>query len=205
MKTLALPLFVVMCLAQWLVPGKMIYDSETVIVEGASYKFKTQPIDPSDPFRGKYITLNFDATSIVVEENGRWESGEDVYITFTTDSAGFAKASGIFRERPDSDVYLKTSVNYYNNYEQFEVFFNIPFDRFYLEESKASQAEQIYWQAQSDSTQVAYGLVTIGKGQAVLTGVIINNRSIVDIINDLNSDKEWTGKNLTKKQIAKGL
>lgn len=190
MKTVAIPLFLVMCIAQWLVPGKMIYDSETVIVEGTTYKFKTQPIDPSDPFRGKYITLNFDATSIVLNESANWESGEPVFVTFTTDSAGFAKPLGIFREPPDADSFLKTSVNYFNTYGHFEVFFNLPFDRFYLEESKASQAEQLYWQAQADTTQVAYGLVTIGKGQAVLTDVMINDKSVVDIINELNTEKD---------------
>ena len=194
MKTLALPLFVVMCIAQWFVPGKMIYDSETVIVEGVTYKFKTQPIDPSDPFRGKYITLNFDANSIVIIPNNTdstyWESGEDIFVTFTTDSAGFAKPSGIYKEEPDTEAYLKTTVSYFNTYEKFEVFFNIPFDRFYLEESKASQAEQLYWQAQVDTVQVAYGVVTIGKGQAVLTDVMISDRSVVEIINSLNSDDE---------------
>jgi uncharacterized membrane-anchored protein len=193
MKTLALPLFVVMCIAQWFVPGKMIYDSETVIVEGVTYKFKTQPIDPSDPFRGKYITLNFDANSIIIIPDGTdstWESGEDIFVTFTTDSAGFAKPSGIYREEPDTEAYLKTTVSYFNTYEKFEVFFNIPFDRFYLEESKASQAEQLYWQAQLDTVRVAYGVVTIGKGQAVLTDVMINDKSVVEIINDLNSKSD---------------
>jgi uncharacterized membrane-anchored protein len=190
MKTVALPLFVVMCFAQWLIPGKMIYDSEAVIVEGTTYKFKTQPIDPSDPFRGKYITLNFDATSIVLADSDRWEYGEDVYITFTTDSAGFAKASGIFRGPPDAEAFLKTTVNNFNTFDHFEVFFNIPFDRFYLEESKASQAEQLYWQAQADTTQVAYGLVAMGKGHAVLKDVIIHDKSVVEIINELNSDRD---------------
>lgn len=194
MKTLALPLFVVMCVAQWFVPGKMIYDSETVIVEGVTYKFKTQPIDPSDPFRGKYITLNFDANSIVVisdnTDSTYWESGDDIFVTFTTDSAGFAKPLGIYREEPDTEAYLKTTVSYFNTSEKSEVFFNIPFDRFYLEESKASQAEQLYWQAQLDTVQVAYGVVTIGKGQAVLTDVMISDRSVVDIINDLNSKSD---------------
>lgn len=191
MKTIALPLFIVMCIAQWLVPGKMIYDSETVVVNGTSYKFKTQPIDPSDPFRGKYVTLNFEANSIIVNDSANWESGEDVYITFTTDSAGFAKPSGISRQEPNSEIFLKTTVYYFTNYESSEeVYFNIPFDRFYLEESKASEAEQIYWKAQSDSAQVAYGLVTIGKGRAVLTDVMINDRSVVDIIDELNSKSD---------------
>ncbi len=50
-------LFAVMCLAQWIVPGKMVYDSENTIAEGTLYKFKTAPVDPSDPLRGKYVTL----------------------------------------------------------------------------------------------------------------------------------------------------
>ena len=112
MKTLALPLFVVMCIAQWFIPGQMIYDSETVIVEGVSYKFKTQPVDPSDPFRGKYITLNFDANSIILPDSADWQTGEDVFVTFTTDSAGFAKASGIYRSEPETQAYLKTTVSY---------------------------------------------------------------------------------------------
>jgi uncharacterized membrane-anchored protein len=186
MKAIALPLFIVMCLAQWLVPGKMIYDSERVIDEGVLYKFKTRPIDPSDPFRGKYITLNFDATSLTLPDSANWQGGEEVFVTFTIDSAGFATPSGIYREEPDTESYLKTTVNYFNTYNHYEVFFNLPFDRFYLEESKASQAEQLYWQAQADTAQVAYGLVTIGKGQAVLTDVMINDKSVVDIINELN-------------------
>lgn len=190
MKTIALPLFVVMCIVQWLVPGKMIFDSETVIVDGTVYKFRTQPIDPSDPFRGKYITLNFDANSMTIEDSSTWESGEEIYVTFATDSLGFAEPSGVFKEPPDSGPFLKTTVNYFNSSYVYEVFFNLPFDRFYLEESKALQAEHLYWQAQSDTTQLAYGLVTIGKGQAVLTDVMINDRSVVDIINELNSDND---------------
>ena len=95
MKAIALPLFIVMCLLQWLVPGKMIYDSERVIDEGVLYKFKTQPIDPSDPFRGKYITLSFNANSLVLPDSADWVSGEEVFVTFTTDSTGFATPSGI--------------------------------------------------------------------------------------------------------------
>lgn len=190
MKTIALPLFVVMCLAQWLVPGKMIFDSERVIDEGTVYKFKTQPIDPSDPFRGKYITLNFDANSIILPDSTGWVNGEEIYVTFTTDSTGFAKVLGISRAEPETDNYLKTTVSYFDSWNKYELYFNLPFNRFYLEESKASEAEQIYWKAQRDSAQVAYGLVTIGNGHAVLTDVMINDKSVVEIVNELNANKD---------------
>ena len=53
MKKMMMVLFAVMCLAQWIVPGKMVYDSENTIAEGTLYKFKTAPIDPSDPIAGE--------------------------------------------------------------------------------------------------------------------------------------------------------
>lgn len=189
MKNITSLLFVAMCLAQWVVPGKMIYDSEHVISEGKQYKFKTQPVDPSDPFRGKYITLNFEANTITLSDSADWQRGEEVFVTFTADSLGFAKAEAISRDEPASGYYLRTTVNY-TAYRPFKVFFTLPFDRFYLEESKASQAEQLYWKAQRDSAQVAYGVVSLGSGTAVLRDVMINDKSIVDVINEINADVE---------------
>jgi uncharacterized membrane-anchored protein len=191
MKTAITILFALMCLAQWVVPAKMIYDSEHVISNGNIFKFKTQPIDPSDPFRGKYITLNFESNFIKLKDTVKWQAGQEIFVTFTTDSAGFAIAEDLFSTPPDTESFLRTTVDYINDYQgEPKLWFTLPFDRFYLEESKASQAEQLYWQAQRDSTQVAYGLVSIGKGSAVLTDVILNDKPIVEIINSLNNDAD---------------
>ena len=61
-------LFIPIGLAQLAVPGWMIYKHESVMREGAVYKFRTAPIDPRDPFRGEYVVLDFAA------ETGRWTS-----------------------------------------------------------------------------------------------------------------------------------
>lgn len=189
MKIITTVLFVVMCLAQWLVPANMIYDSERVIREGKTYRFKTMPVDPSDPFRGKYITLSFDADVVLLTDNSTWTPGEEVYVTFTTDSAGFALADAISRDKPAVEDYLKTTVSYTTS-SPYSLVFDLPFDRYYLEESKASQAEQAYWKAQTDSTQVTYGLVAMGAGTAVLKDVMINEKSIVEVVNELNARDE---------------
>lgn len=186
MRNFVIVLFAAMCIAQWVVPGKMIYDSERTISDGFEYKFKTLPVDPSDPFRGKYVTLNFEATRIVLPDSSRWQAGEEIFVTFTTGPDGFARPESISRVEPGSGYYLRTMVSYATNYPPFEVSFRLPFDRFYLEESKASEAEQIYWQSQRDSLQVTYGLVSMGQGQAVLKDVMINDRSIVDLVRELN-------------------
>lgn len=190
MKKITIGLFLGMCLLQWFVPAKMIYDTEALLREGTSYKFKTQPIDPSDPFRGKYVTLNFEAQAVTLADSSDWVPGDEAYVIFTTDSAGFATAVSIDRAEPPTGPFLKTTVSYLSSNEDFRVFFDLPFERFYLEESKASQAEQIYWSSQRDSTQVTYGLVNIGTGTAVLKDLMINDTSIVEIINRLNSEDE---------------
>lgn len=185
MKYLTLSLFACMALAQWIVPGKMIYDSERVIDDGETFHFKTQPIDPSDPFRGKYITLSFEANSIA--DTAYWQPEEEINITFGRDSAGFAFAKSASKETP-SGPYLHTTVQYTSSGDPSQVYFNIPFTRFYLEESKAAEAENQYWSAQRDSAQVAYGIVKIGNGNAVLTAVMVNGRSVTEIVEALNSN-----------------
>jgi uncharacterized membrane-anchored protein len=191
MKKMIMVLFAVMCLAQWIVPTKMVYDSENTIAEGTLYRFKTAPIDPSDPMRGKYITLNFQENFFQFTDSAEWQRGEQIFVTFTTDSAGFAIPEQVYHTRPEAESYLGTFVDYVDNYsDDYKVWYKLPFDRFYLEESKASQAEQIYWQAQRDSAQVAYAEVSIGQGQAVLKNVIINDKPIIDIINELNKSAE---------------
>lgn len=187
MKRITIALFLIMCLAQWFVPAKMIYDSESIMRKGMQYRFKTLPVDPSDPFRGKYITLNFEANSISLPDSADWKPGEKVYVSFTTDTAGFAKAEAIYREEPLVEHYLETTVDYTTTNQPFRVFFKIPFSRYYLEESKASKAEQAYWSSLRDSTQVAYGLVSIGAGTAILKDVMINEKSIVEVVNELNA------------------
>ncbi len=179
-----------MCVAQWIVPGKMIYDSENVITEGVEYKFKTAPIDPSDPFRGKYITLNFESNFLTFDDTVEWQAGQEIFVTFTTDSAGFAIPEAISSTQPNTGSFLRTTVDYVADYDDHKVWIKLPFNRFYLEESKASEAERVYWEAQRDSTQIAHALVSMGSGQAVLKNVFINDVPIVDIVNNLNKNEK---------------
>lgn len=50
-KTL-LSVFILVAIVQLYVPAKMILDREDILDTGKEYKFKTEPIDPNDPFRG---------------------------------------------------------------------------------------------------------------------------------------------------------
>jgi uncharacterized membrane-anchored protein len=180
MRTFVIILFIAMCLAQLAVPGKMIWNYERLVSAGTPYKFQTQPIDPSDPFRGKYVTLSFNADHTY--DTADWSSGEAVSVVFTTDSVGFAVIDYLTRNEPE-DPFLRTTISYKDSDN--EVYINLPFDRFYMEESKAKPAEDAYFQANRDTARVCYGLVNIGRGQAVITDVFIGNKSLREIVEEL--------------------
>jgi uncharacterized membrane-anchored protein len=68
-------------IAQLYVPLQMMFNQEDIMKTGTEFKFQTAPIDPYDPFRGKYITLFFKEREITVQNNIKWSNGETVFAT----------------------------------------------------------------------------------------------------------------------------
>lgn len=192
MKYIFTGAFVVMICAQWAVPLSMIRDANKTIDEGAEYKFKTAPIDPSDPFRGKYITLNYDIETYhpVDTTEARFSEQSMVYALLGRDSAGYAKIDKLLHEPPTDDVdYIAVTFNYGYGSVDPRVMLSFPVSTFYLEESKASQAEQLYWQNRGDSAVECYAKVMVLKGDAKLVDVIVNDSSIVDVVKRINKNR----------------
>jgi len=172
-----------MVVVQLYVPASLLFQNERVIQFGTEYKFKTAPIDPNDPFRGKYITLTFEETSTTMEDSISWVNGTPVYVTLTTDDAGYAKILSLTDMEPTgSSDYIKANVDYVLSDTVHTVFVRYPFDRFYMEESKAPLAEQAYNEAMVDSNQVAYALVLVQNGKAVIGDVVIDGISIQEVV-----------------------
>ncbi|MFD0860966.1 GDYXXLXY domain-containing protein [Sungkyunkwania multivorans] len=178
-KAFAITTFTLLLIAQWLVPGNMIYLQERAIIAGTPYKFRTQPIDPSDPFRGKYITLNYELRSF--ETKDTVNRNKDIYVYLEKDSLGFAKVSAI-SEKPldlDNDFVMAKATGYYSGKQNFR----LPFDRFYMEESKAYDAELAVRRTQFDSLpNNCYALVYVEGATAVLTDVLIDDISIKEFV-----------------------
>lgn len=175
-------LFIIVVIAQLFVPSQMIFNRESIIETGKVYKFKTQPVDPSDPFRGKYINLNYDMRSFITTDT-LWERQDKVYIYLDTDSLGFAKVNNVSRMPLNlTKDYIVGEVWWYNKREQ-KLNFNLPFDRYYMEETKAYDAEVAVRNNQRDSIKNnTYALVFIKNGEAVLNDVIIDDISIKDYV-----------------------
>jgi uncharacterized membrane-anchored protein len=188
-KTLIIAAFVAMCVAQWFIPSKTILDQETILSKGRLFKLQTAPIDPSDPFRGKYIILNFSENEVLVNNYQEWVDHEYMYITLA-DSAGYARISRASLYEQEGDDYIKVRISNVDSGTPARVTFEYPFERFYLEESKASEAERLYWESRSDSTQHVYANIRVRNGQASLENVMVNDRPIADIVREMNKKPE---------------
>lgn len=79
---------------------------------------------------------------------------------------------------------MKAKVAYVTDNGTNRLTIDYPFDRFYMEESKARDAEMAYRESQLDTTQTTYALVKIKAGEAVLKEVMINGIPIREIVAD---------------------
>jgi|TARA_B100001173_G_scaffold297426_1_gene294046 uncharacterized membrane-anchored protein len=182
-KKTILILFIFVAIAQLAVPISMIYKKESVAKSGEIYKFKTRPIDPYDPFRGKYITLNFERKSIEVEDREEWEDGEMAFFTLKKDSLGYAEVFDISKSKPKNGDFIKMKVAIYHRGTMGKtISYKLPFDRFYMNEDEALNAEIEYEKANRNSNKEnAYAVVKILDGEHVLEDVIIGGVSAKDL------------------------
>ncbi len=175
--------FILVALMQLYVPASMIWDKEDTLNTGTEYRFKTAPIDPNDPFRGKYITLNYDENTVEIENEEDWIRGDYVYVQLITDNDRFAKIKSVSKEKPtDNQDYLKAKVSFVSGNGSNMLTIDYPFDRFYMEESKAYEAELTYRQTLQDTSKLTFAVVGIKNGDAVLKDVLIDGTSIREIV-----------------------
>jgi len=184
MKKILLYAFIIMAAAQWFVPVQMLWSRHRVLNQGELFKFRTRPIDPADPFKGRFVSLSFDDETVFVKNGSAFHYEQDVYLILGTTAGGHAKIEKVFQHVPSGGRnYLKAKVNYASkeNDSLWALALNFPFDEYYMNEFKAPQAEKMY----RDSSRLngdTYAKVKIYNGTGVLEGVYINDRRIEDLI-----------------------
>jgi uncharacterized membrane-anchored protein len=183
-KNLIFAVFIIMVLVQLYIPANIVFRGERLIASGKEYKFKTEPVDPNDPFRGKYIALRFEANRYQIYDTVQWERNRDVYVTIENDADGYAKISDVTISQPDEGIdYIKANIDYsVKDNLRTTLFIKYPFNRYYMEETKSAEAEKIYRESLLDSTKITFALVNIKQGSAVLTDVMVNGVSLKDLI-----------------------
>jgi uncharacterized membrane-anchored protein len=189
-KYILLSAFVLVAAAQIYIPASMISEQEDILKTGQAFKFKTAPVDPNDPFRGKYITLNFDHNVFKIRGSHPFTNGDEVFVHVEENQDGFMEIVNLYSEPPVGNiVFVKAKIGYITtNDDASSLPIEYPFNRYYMEESKAPEAEKTYTKAQTDSGKIAYALVKIKDGDAVLEDVMIDGVSIKELVETESED-----------------
>lgn len=165
--------------AQLAVPASMILKRERVLARGQAFKFRTVPVDPYDAFRGRYVALAFDRTSVAVPPGCDFRRGQKVHALLAESEDGFAFFSEIRRERPGTEPYLTTTIQYLSGTN---AFLRLPFERFYMDEYEAPEAERVVRNNSVRSNQNAYVQVRIENGFGVIEDLFVAGTPIRDYL-----------------------
>lgn len=172
-------LFFLLVLIQLIVPFSMIVRREAILKTGAQFRFKTEPVDPFDAFRGRYVALKLEAEKLPLAKGLDLKYDQKVYAEITVDEGGFARFSGLSFERPHHASYIEARVNHFTDKD---VFLRLPIDRYYMEEKAAPLAEKAYREHSNPGKKDAYVVVRIKDGLAVTEGLYIAGQRIEDML-----------------------
>lgn len=90
------------CVAQLALVGVAMGDRLSARFTGEEYLLEVAPLDPIDPFRGAYVSLDY--PGVPDPRDSRWD-GDEVYVPLTQKGDVWAGTT-ITDDRPDDGPYL---------------------------------------------------------------------------------------------------
>lgn len=87
---------------------------EYTLQTGDEVLLKTMPVDPRDIFRGDFVVLSYEISTLNLDmletDSADFQQGNTVYVALTPDTDGYGTPMGVFRERPSEGLFIKGSV-----------------------------------------------------------------------------------------------
>jgi uncharacterized membrane-anchored protein len=182
MKALGIFLFSAVALIQLYVPASMIWKREKTLKEGRVWKFRTTPLDPEDAFRGRYIRLGFVADE--VPRSKPLKAAGKIYAVLKEGADGFAEVESLSLTRAAGDNVIEVGAGYWNDNMQNIEF---PFNRYWVTEKIAPEAERAYAANSRRQKQNAYLTVRVHDGDTAVEQLYIDNRPLADYLRNHSS------------------
>jgi uncharacterized membrane-anchored protein len=92
--------------------GFILY-KEYTLRTGTEILLKTEPVDPRDLFRGDYVTLNYEISTLDLDEipveDPYFDYNDRIYLALTLED-GYGVPKKIYRNPPDDELYVKGTV-----------------------------------------------------------------------------------------------
>ena len=175
-------LFAILALVQLGVPLSMVARYESVLAFGNEYKFQCAPVDPVDHLRGRYVALGFRTP---IPASADYSRVSAIKIQIKKDADGFALLSILPNGATPEGEIIDCSSRWGR--------VQLPFDKYFMNENQAPEAEAAYRSAvrrsvQNPQTGVwspdCYLVVKIWKGYAVGSSLVINGKPVEELLRE---------------------
>lgn len=167
-------LFVVVALVQLAVAGGAIFRSELALRTGEVFRFRIQPVDPVDAFRGRYVAIRFALDRALAPEDLEVARQQWVFVPLKVDSDGLSAFGPAALDPPEDGAYLRLrSRGIYPDEDGVRrVWVTMPFNRFYMDENLAPEAERAVWGGRRGQREASV-TVRVRRGVGVLEELYI--------------------------------
>ena len=170
MKHWRLIIFALVALAQLAVPASLIWKREQTLRHGSVWKFRSAPVDPVDVFRGRYVSLEFEAEAQEITPPPNVNGRETIFVTLRNDAEGFAQIDQVLATRPGGDEYIEARL--VGNTV------SLPFDKYWLTERDAPAAETAYRAQSRRDKRNAFVTVRVFRGDAALEQLYLDGQPL---------------------------
>ena len=173
---LRLVLFLIVALVQLAVAGAAIYKSEIALRTGQAYRFRIQPLDPVDAFRGRYVAIRFAVDRAPVPDDFEVRRGKHIFVPVELDADGYAVFGQADVRPPSSGPYLRLRAGMVSPDDEGKrhVWVRMAFGRFYMDEDLAPEAERAVWGAPRGQREASVS-VRIRNGFGVIEELFIDD------------------------------
>lgn len=165
------------------VPLSLVAQHELTRAQGSLWRFQTAPVDPADPFRGRYVQLSFAVERDPVPLSGVTPdqvlgSPKRLYAHLVRDAQGYARLESLHLHPPAGEYLEVQMTGVAEGPVPAALYVRLPFDRYYLNEDLAPAVEQAYAQAGREARERSYAEVRLRGGHAALTALVLDGQPV---------------------------
>ena len=184
-------LLVLFAIVQFSAIGSRILKYENILETGKVWKFEVKPIDPYDVLRGRFVKLRFKKDTLKQYMSGvGWKTRQHGYVFLRTAKDGFAYPERWIKDKPTAETgcYIKCSISslrFSDTKNRYKIYY--PFDRFFMNEYKAPEAEKVL-QSSFLKDHKVYVTLRVKDGVGIIENLWVDDLPISDYLDSVNQD-----------------
>ncbi|HOV14889.1 MAG TPA: GDYXXLXY domain-containing protein [Spirochaetota bacterium] len=188
-KVIYIVLFICLAIFQLVVISVMVYKG---VKDGQRLSYKCSLYDPYDPIKGRYLRLSFSSSTLnlylfseyIYDQSSDFDKykNNEVYVVYNT-GKDTQNPYLITTNKPNNDnIFIKAKINYINE-ENKTIVLEYPFDRYYIQEDFAIEAENLLRDSANNIDYNPTLVVNIDdEGNSRITNLLIKNTPIEEYI-----------------------